>query len=283
MKSMGNIFGIAGWLMLAGAIGLAAWGLGTGSMPWVAVLPVALPLIITGIIFVLTGRYVGGLDTGATIANGVPGTAQIMTVQDTGVTINSVNMVVKVGLLVTIPGAPSYTAEARTVLSGRTSWGALTPGMTVPVKVDPNDPSKVAIDMERGLSAAEATPAMLAQAVNQALAAGPAGGQAAGMVSMKAADIIRDGIKTEGRLVSVTPTGLTADKATGGLAPDQADDPLMLIELAFDGEGGAEQTTRCVVRVPDGKAGFLAAGAPVPVAYLAGRPETATIAWDRLG
>lgn len=282
MKSMGNIFSIVGWVLIAGGVGFGGWSLVSGSIPWFAALPTALPLVIAGAVFLFVGRYVGGLDMGATIANGVAGTAQIMSVEDTGVTLNDVNMVVKLGLLVTIPGAPAYTTETRAVLAGRTSWGALKPGMTVPVKVDPNNPDKVALDLEQGISAADATPAMLAQAVNQALSAGPAAAQSSGMVSMKAADIIAAGVKTEGRLVSVTPTGLTADKAAAGLAPEQADDPLMLIELNFQGDGGAERSTKCVIRVPDGKAGFLAAGAIVPVAYLEGRPETATIDWDRL-
>lgn len=282
MKSTAAIFTITGWLMLAVSTGLSVWGLTKGNWPAMAIFPWAIPLIITGVVFVLVARYMGRLDMGETLANGVPATARILSVQDTGVTINNLNMVVKVKLLVTVEGATAYEAETSAVLSGRTSWGALQPGMTVPVKVDPKDPNRVAIDLERGLSADEASPAMLAQAVNQALSAGPAGGHAAGMVSMKAADIIRDGIKTDGRLVSVTPTGLTADKAAAGLAPAQADDPLMLIELVFQQVDGTEQSTRSVVRVPDGKAGFLAAGAAVPLAYLEGRPETATIDWDRL-
>jgi hypothetical protein len=35
--------------------------------------------------------------------------------------------------------------------------------------------------------------------------------------------------------------------------------------------------------VPDGKAGYLAAGVPVPIAYLPEAPQLATIDWDRLG
>lgn len=185
-------------------------------------------------------------------------------------------------MVVTVPGAPPYAANTRVVLTGRTSWGALQPGMTVPVKVDPNDPARVAVDLEGGLPHTAASSEVLAQAVNQALQAGPAGAQQAGMVSMKAADIIRDGVKTDGKLVSVTPTGLTADKAAAGLTPAEADDPLVLIAFTFTGDGGAEQSCRCVVRVPDGKAAFLAAGVEIPVAYLAGRPETATIDWTRL-
>jgi hypothetical protein len=282
MKSVGRLFAGVGLAMLAAGAAALIWGLTQGGIVGVALIPMVATLGIMGIVFFFTGRFVGGLDMGQTIANGVPATAQILSVQDSGITVNGVNMVVNLRLRVTIEGAPPYEVDARTVLSGRTSWGALQPGMTVPVKVDPNDPGKVALDLGRGLSASEASPAMLAQAVNTALASGPAGAQQAGMVSMKAADIIRDGLKVEGELVSVTPTGLTADKAAAGLTPAQADDPLVLIELRFADDRGSEHNARAVVRVPDGKAGFLAAGARVPIAYLAGRPDTATIDWDRL-
>jgi hypothetical protein len=140
----------------------------------------------------------------------------------------------------------------------------------------------VAVVLDGTVSAADAPPQLLAQAVNQVLGAGgAAAGQAAGMITLKAADIIRDGVKTRGQLISVTPTGLTASQATGGLEPDQADDPLVVLEFSFAGEAG-EEHCKCVVRVPDGKAAFLAAGARVPVAYLTGRPETATIDWPLL-
>lgn len=281
MKVMFWSFAGIGAVMLAVAAGLLVWMVASPGVMGEVLIPIIV-LAATGVTFILVGRYADSLDMSATIANGVPGTAQIMSVQDTGVTINSLNMVVKLNLLVTIPGAPSYTAETRTMLSGRTQWGALQPGMTIPVKVDPKDPSRVAVDIERGLSPSEAPPEMVAQAINQAYSAGPAVAAQAGMKQMKAADIIRDGVATSGTLVSVTPTGLTADKAAAGLPAHEADDPLVFIVLKFAGDGGAEQTTQCAVRVPDGKAAFLAAGAEVPVAYLAGRPETATIDWTRL-
>jgi hypothetical protein len=206
-----------------------------------------------------------------------------MSVQDSGVTNNDVNMDVNLEKLVTVEGGPSYTAPAKAVLSGRTQWGSLHPGMVVPVRVDPKDPQNVAVDLGGSASPGNAPPEALAQAVNAVYSAGgAAAAQQAGMVTMRAADIIRDGVKSDGKLVSVTPTGLTAARAAGGLAPDEADDPLVLVVFTFAGDAGVEQTCRCVVRVPDGKAGFLAPGADIPVAYIAGRPETATIDWPRL-
>lgn len=290
MKITSWVLLIIGGLLAAASLGGAAWGISQGSFFNSGEVVMTLSLVVSGVIMVMVGLYLRGVDNTAILANGVSATAQVQSVQDTGVTINNFNMVLKVGLLVTVPGAPAYTARTRVML-GRTSWGAIQPGMTVPVKVDPRDPSRVAIDLygaggdapEAAGTLLAATPQVLAQAVNVVLGQGGApAGAAAGMITMKAADIIRDGLKTEGKLISVTPTGLLASQAAGGLAPDEGDDPLVVLVFTWTGEGGREETSQGLARVPDGKAAFLAPGAKVPVAYLAGRPETATIDWSRL-
>ncbi len=196
-------------------------------------------------------------------------------------------MVVKLDLIVTIPGAPAYTAQTRAML-GRMNWGALRPGMTVNVKVDPKNPSRIAIE---SVDAMEATPfaageAPSGQAIAQAIqaavaAAGPAAFvQATGIPQLKAADVIRDGAKGEGVIVSVAPSGMNAGQVSGGLVPDQADDPLVILVFTYT-DDGREVSSQGLVRVPDGKAGFLATGAKVPVAYLPGR-NIATIDWPAL-
>lgn len=279
MRATAAIFLVFGILGLAVGVGGGVWAAVDPTPLSLNLLPMFIPLLIMGAVFVLVARYYGKLDMSGTIRNGVPATAEVLSVQDTGVTLNSLNMVVKVRLMVAVPGAPPYEAETRAVLGGRTSWGAIQPGMVMAVKVDPKDPAKVAI---LGQSPAHARPEVLAQAVNQLYAGGGEAAAAQGVVTLKAADIIRDGVRTQGRLLSVTPTGLTADKAMGGLEPEEADDPLVVVAFTFTGDGGREERSQCVVRVPDGKAAFLAAGAEIPVAYLAGRSETATIDWTRL-
>jgi len=280
MRGMATIFLAVGIVAVVGGIAGSVWGVVAGNIVSLSLIPMFASFAVVGAIFILVGRYVGKLDMSGTIRNGVPATAQVLSVQDTGVTINNLSMVAKVKLLVTVPGAPPYEAETRAVLSGRTQWGAIQPGMTLAVKVDPDDPSKVAIE---GRSAAHMTPEAMAAGVNQAFAAaGPQAAQTHGVVTLKAADIIRDGVKTEGALLSVTPTGLTAAQAAGGLAPEEGDDPLVVVAFTYIGDEGREEKVQCVVRVPDGKAGFLAAGARVPVAYLPGRSETATIDWTRM-
>lgn len=278
-----TLFLMIGAVSFLGSLVGTIWGAsGAGGEVGFALIWMFVPLMVMGAVFLLVARYLSGLDTSQTIANGVPATAEILSVQDTGVTINNLTMVVKLKLRVTVQGAPPYEAQTRVMLHGRTQWGALQPGMTVPVKVDPNDPQKVALD-ESGGSAASMTPEVMAQAVNTVLSAGgPAAGRAGGMTTLKAADIISRGVRSEGRLLQVTPTGLTASQASEGLEPDEADDPLVVVAFTYAGEGGREERQQAVVRVPDGKAAFLAAGATVPVAYIPGKTGAVTIDWSRL-
>jgi hypothetical protein len=137
--------------------------------------------------------------------------------------------------------------------------------MTVAVMADPNDRAKVAIDTSR--------PAM------------PAAGGGFGaprIVTRSAADIIARGVKVDGQLLQVVPTGMTAGQAMPGLPADEADDPVVQVAFSYAGPGGALQQQRTLVRVPDGKAPYLIAGRPIPVAVLSDDLTSATIDWTRL-
>ena len=275
------IFLVVGGIATAALVFGLAWPfLGGGEIAW-ALVPMFLGLGVMGIVFLFVAGYLDGLNPAKLLSGGVPATAEVLSVQDTGVTINGMTMVLKARLRVTVEGAPPYEADTRIMLDGRNQWGAIQPGMTLPVKVDPKNPQKVVIDTQA--SAASMPAEAVAQAVHAAFtASGPAAVQQHGMVSLKAADIIRDGVATQGKLLQVTPTGLTAGQAAGGLEPDEADDPMVVVAFTFEGDGGREERHQAMVRVPDGKAGFLAAGATVPIAYLPGQATTATIDWSRL-
>jgi hypothetical protein len=75
---------------------------------------------------------------------GVPGKAVIKEVHDTGVTINN-NPQVKLVLEVKNNLGQIYTATVRTLVS-RIQPGIYQPGMTVPVKIDPENENNVIID-----------------------------------------------------------------------------------------------------------------------------------------
>jgi hypothetical protein len=85
---------------------------------------------------------------------GLPGTARILEVKDTGVTINN-NPQVKLMLEVKNSFGQKYTAECR-VLVSRINPGAYTPGMELPVKIDPKNEKNVVIDFSVGNQTAAA-------------------------------------------------------------------------------------------------------------------------------
>jgi hypothetical protein len=85
---------------------------------------------------------------------GLPGTARILEVKDTGITINN-NPQVKLILEVKNNFGQKYTTECR-VLVSRINPNAYSPGMEVPVKIDPKNEKNVVIDFSGGQSATAA-------------------------------------------------------------------------------------------------------------------------------
>lgn len=82
---------------------------------------------------------------------GIPGTAKILEVKDTGVTINN-NPQVKLMLEVKNNFGQKYNAQCR-VLVSRINPNAYMPGMEVPVKIDPKNEQNVVIDFGGGRQA----------------------------------------------------------------------------------------------------------------------------------
>ncbi len=75
--------------------------------------------------------------------SGEPATATILSLQDTGVTVNE-NPQIKMTLEVRRKGYPKYQAEAKSIIS-RLQTSMYQPGMEVSVMVDQADPMKVAV------------------------------------------------------------------------------------------------------------------------------------------
>lgn len=270
-----RLFQILGAIFLIGGIGMVVWGY-TGDNVFVrsGAGMSGMTLAVVGAAFLVVGRYMGGLDSSKTLANGIAGTAQVTGVQDTGVTINNVNAVIRASVLVSVDGKAPYPADVKFVL-GRTQWGAIQPGMTIPVKVDPADPQKVVFDPGRPVISGATPPA----AMGRGAAIGNAAlGQQVNMMS--AADVIAAGQATEGVLHAVEPTGLTAGQVAPQLAPHEVDDPISKVVFTYTPSGGSEQRVEALVRVPDLKGHYLRPGERIPVAYVPDGP--ATIDWSRL-
>jgi len=76
---------------------------------------------------------------------GLPATATVLEVADTGMTLNQSAYGVRLKLHVMPPGRPAYETELRTFVS-RLNPGAYQPGMQLNVRYDRNKPSRVVIE-----------------------------------------------------------------------------------------------------------------------------------------
>ena len=108
----------------------------------------AITLLPMGIIFTLIGvsasRAAGGrrrlLDTG------IPGQATVLSVGGGNVVVNNINVLLTFRLRVMLPGRAPYDVDHRQ-LTSMFQMASLQVGATVPVMIDPADPSKLIIDL----------------------------------------------------------------------------------------------------------------------------------------
>ena len=268
---------------------------------WTIVPIVAITVVGLAVFFFFVRRIMGA--DRRILANGIAGSALVLGVRDTGITINNVNAVLEARLQVTIPGRTPYETTAEVTL-GRTSWGALQPGMTVAVRVDPANHARVAIDW-RGGGAAAGGLAGLAQALAAQMRAGggahmtvgapgavatPGGtfavpgvtGAMQASTVRDAADVIANGERAEGTIQSVSDTGATAGQMVPGIEPEKAGDPMLFVAMQVKPRNGAPFAAQGIYRVPKHKLGALAIGRRVAVSYLPGQPQSATIDWARV-
>lgn len=272
MRSVRLAFTIVGAVLLLGAAAFGAIGLFGDDEPLRSTdaFMLAVGLGIAGLVLALVGRSLAGADP-RSIRNGMPGSAQVLSVRDTGSTINHVNGVFIATVEVTVGHTPPYEANVKLVLN-RSQWGAIQPGMTIPVLVDPNTPRKVVFDPARPVMAGRA-PA----------AGAPDGAPVSSRVNRVSADtVIEHGVAAEATLHVVDETGLVAGQLAADLPAQQADDPLVKVVFTFAPTDGDERRSEALVRVPDGHDGRLRPGSTVPIRYLPNDPSVATIDWSRL-
>lgn len=271
---------------------------GMGSMiVWTVVPIVAITALGLVVFFVFVRRIMGG--DRRLLASGIAGTALVLDVRDTGVTINHVNAVLEARLQVTIPGRPPYETTAEVTL-GRMSWGALQPGMTVAVKVDPANNARVAIDWgggrASGLAAVmQSLGAQMQSGAGTHMTVGGAVSTPGGTFAVPgvagamqatgvrdAAEVIAHGERAEATIQSVSDTGATAGQMVPGIEAEKAGDPMVFVAMQVKPRNAAPFAAQGIYRVPKHKLGALAIGRRVAVSYLPGQPQSATIDWARV-
>lgn len=93
----------------------------------------------------LVNRLTGEDEAREIRATGEAAQALVLEIWDTGVTVNE-NPVVGFRLEVYPPDRPSYEAETKALIS-RLDIPQIQPGAMLPVKFDPEDPQRVALDV----------------------------------------------------------------------------------------------------------------------------------------
>ena len=92
----------------------------------------------------LVGRFSGRTEACAIIADGVPATARVQRLVDTGISIND-DPVVEFVLAVQPGPGPGHEARARALVS-RLDLPAVQPGRVFAIHYDPEQPDRAAID-----------------------------------------------------------------------------------------------------------------------------------------
>jgi hypothetical protein len=116
---------------------------------WLALIIVFVTLLIAAPVVIFSGYLVVRLFKNSArnrqiLATGESAQAVIISAADTGVTINDCPQA-RLTLEVRPAGRPPYMAET-TFLVGRLQTGMIMPGMSVQVRFDPADPSRVAVE-----------------------------------------------------------------------------------------------------------------------------------------
>lgn len=248
--------------------------------------------------FILTGGILGlvglgliwfGLRSGAKAdeadriaSTGIPGQATIVGLTQTGVFLND-NPQVGLDLMVTIPGRQPYASHRKEfiplILLGRLANGA-----TLPVKVDPADPSRVVIVWEQPAAAPFAAPTAPvggSETIDQVQALAAAAGlpgigsPAQGMGGVSIAQLrqyLREtGLSGWGTIDMVQDTGQTV-----------GDDSVLRIAMTIHVDGKAPYKSEALSLVPKSVVSKAVLGASVPVKVAADNPNALMVEWERV-
>jgi len=262
-----NAFSGLGRLLVAAALVSVVVAILFSGNARMALFTIALSIGVTGVVFVGIGVRLGrvsGLDR-ALRATGVPGTATITSVRETGVTVNG-SPLIEFGLEVdTTAHAPfSTTIRQR---APRILFGAFQPGATVAVRVDSVDREHVAIDWEAGSDVATHPEA-------SAITAPLKGGL------RDAEDLLRTGRPATALITSMEDAGDMSQLGLVEVGAAGDDDRLFIIGLEMKQAGMAPYEVRVAHRVPERLLGRVGPRTRVEVAVDRDDDHAVAIDWE---
>ena len=197
---------------------------------------------------------------------GVSAPAQLVSVQDTGVTVNN-NPRVKLTLAVSpTDGSPSFQVSAKHTVSRVAVPRA---GDVFTVRYDPEDHDNFAFVAGGGggAGAAQAVDLDTVSAGDIATAAGANYGQ---VQRGSAAELLATGQRMTAILREFSPTGKTVGDSNP--AAENPSDPVYVFKMELPVAGGTPLEAICLNRVPAGKTGELSLGAQLNVAVTPANP-----------
>ena len=252
-----------GRILLLVAFGSAVGAIFASGDAQGALFTVAVSAAISGFVFQTFGRKMGrlsGVDDRLREA-GMAGTAKILGMADTGITVNE-NPVAAFTLEVSVEGRDPYQVKIRQLMS-RLMTGAVLPGMTVPVLVDPDRPKRVAI-------------------------AGPPDGTGSEgaavqpeITTSSAAELLRTGRRGTAVITSVEDIGDLSDLGVVEEGAEGDDDRAFMIGLEVKLPGRSPFDAQVAHRVPERLVGRIGPRTSVEVAV--DRDDDADVAIDWSG
>jgi hypothetical protein len=305
------------WLIITGVILLVvgvAMAVALGSVPYAGAGMIATGGILglVGLILIVVGIIVGrrGAATDRLLATGIPGTAQIMGLTQTGMYLNE-NPQVSMNLLITLPGRPPYAATRKEfvplILLGRLSSGA-----PLAVRVDPVDPQRVAIDwggtgvtpmgmpimpmgmgqqmgqpMGQGLASGDPSQPASTTGMDESLSQVQAALASSGMQAANpfanpgqgqfTVEQLRQYLRTSGVQATATVDSL---EDSGRIVGDER---LFTMEMTLNMPGAApKKLPKSAAMIPILSAHKISQGMTVPVRYAAENPDLLMVEWDKL-
>jgi len=240
------------------------------------------------------------------IANGVPSTALIAGIADTGTTISSPSVgpeapVYMLTLQVTPMGGAGepYQTQVKAAIP-RLYIPMVLPGATIGVMIDPTNPAKVSPDFSRmgqmpGAMPGAQQPVNMTGAFNMNFDASgrPADGQvaaaAAGVRSGEvktirgsAAELLASGTRGTATITTAMPLGKTVRDINPNADPARLNDPMWIFTVECDVPGQGQFPAVFGHRVPLDKLAYVAPGVKLAVAVnMANRNQEVASDWDQ--
>jgi hypothetical protein len=208
---------------------------------------------------------------------GVPARASIVSMRQTGVTMNDQPQI-ELELSYEVPGRGTHTTSRKEYVP-MMLLGVLTNGVPLPIKVNPDDPSDIAIEWElAGVAGGAVQPPVVHEAaapqgggtVTLGAGAGPGGLPDAAQIEQARARLRASGVDGT---ATITGAQLTALEIAGNA--------VVQVQMTVRLPGRDPYAVAHMALIPEPHAGSLVVGATVPVKVDRDDPNSVMVDWDR--